>query len=81
VFKTSVDFQWTTQPYIPEDRTLHNHCYENLKSYIIKIFIYLSHLMNFINIVNNSHMKVGTLLQGINMNCACLKSGSKGKGM
>jgi hypothetical protein len=28
-----IDFQWTTQCYIPEDRTLHNHCCENLKSY------------------------------------------------
>jgi hypothetical protein len=32
--ETSVDFQWTTQHYIPEDRTLQNHCCENLKSYI-----------------------------------------------
>jgi hypothetical protein len=32
--KTSVDFQRTTWHYIPQDRTLHNHHYENLKSYI-----------------------------------------------
>jgi hypothetical protein len=25
----SVDFQWTTWRYIPEDRTLHNHCCDN----------------------------------------------------
>jgi hypothetical protein len=25
----SVDFQGATQCYIPEDRTLHNHCYED----------------------------------------------------
>jgi hypothetical protein len=31
--KTSVDFQWTTWHYIPEDSTLHNHCCKNLKSY------------------------------------------------
>jgi hypothetical protein len=24
-FETSVDFQWSTRRYIPEDRTLHNH--------------------------------------------------------
>jgi hypothetical protein len=24
--KTSVDFQWITRHYIPEDNTLHNHC-------------------------------------------------------
>jgi hypothetical protein len=32
--ETSVDFQQTTWRYIPEDRTLHNHRSENLKSYI-----------------------------------------------
>jgi hypothetical protein len=31
--ETWVDFQWTTRGYIPEDRTLHNHRSENLKSY------------------------------------------------
>jgi hypothetical protein len=30
----TVDFQWITQRYIPEDSTLHNHCCEDLKSYI-----------------------------------------------
>jgi hypothetical protein len=30
----SVDFQQTTWRYIPEDSTLHNHCCENLKSYM-----------------------------------------------
>jgi hypothetical protein len=34
--ETSVDFQWTTQYYIPQDKTLHNHHYENLKSYNVK---------------------------------------------
>jgi hypothetical protein len=33
--ETSVDFQRTTQRYIPEDRTVHNHCCEKLKSYIL----------------------------------------------
>jgi hypothetical protein len=31
--ETSVNFQRTTQRYIPEDRTLRNQCCENLKSY------------------------------------------------
>jgi hypothetical protein len=31
---TSVDFQRTTRRYIPEDRHLHNHRCQNLKSYI-----------------------------------------------
>jgi hypothetical protein len=26
-----VHFQQSTQQYVPEGRTLHNHCYENLK--------------------------------------------------
>jgi hypothetical protein len=30
---TSDDFQGTTRHYAPEDRTLHNHRCENLKSY------------------------------------------------
>jgi hypothetical protein len=35
-----VDFRRTTQRYIPEDRILHNHRCENLKSYVgaIKYF-------------------------------------------
>jgi hypothetical protein len=32
--ETSVDFQRITRRYIPEDRTLHNHRCENLRSYI-----------------------------------------------
>jgi hypothetical protein len=30
--ETSVDFQRTTRRHIPEDTTLHDHCYEGLKS-------------------------------------------------
>jgi hypothetical protein len=30
--ETSVGFYQTTRRYNPEDRTLHNHCSENLKS-------------------------------------------------
>jgi hypothetical protein len=40
--ETSVDIQHTTRLYIPEDRTLYNHCYENLKSYIVKLEINFS---------------------------------------
>jgi hypothetical protein len=36
--ETSGDFQQTTRCYIPEDRTLHNHLCENLKSYILLFF-------------------------------------------
>jgi hypothetical protein len=39
--ETSVDFQRSTERYIPEDRTLHNHLYENLESYINQIWIKL----------------------------------------
>jgi hypothetical protein len=38
--ETLVDFQRTTLHYIPEDRTLHNHRCENLKSYLS---VYVSH--------------------------------------
>jgi hypothetical protein len=31
--ETLIDFQRTTRPYIPEERTLHNHRCEELKSY------------------------------------------------
>jgi hypothetical protein len=30
--ETSVDFQWTTYRYVPEDRALHSHRCANLKS-------------------------------------------------
>jgi hypothetical protein len=37
--ETSVDFQRTTRRYIPEDRTLHNHRCENIRSYtVIAVF-------------------------------------------
>jgi hypothetical protein len=39
--KKSVDVQQTTQHHIPEDRTLHYHCCENLKTYIIELSKYL----------------------------------------
>jgi hypothetical protein len=34
--ETSVDLQRTTRRYIPEDRILHNHLCEKIKSYINK---------------------------------------------
>jgi hypothetical protein len=38
---SGVDFQWTTQRCILEDRTLHNHYCENLKSYKVHVpYIY-----------------------------------------
>jgi hypothetical protein len=33
--ETSVDFQWITRYYIPEDRTLHIHRYEKLESHLL----------------------------------------------
>jgi hypothetical protein len=33
--ETSIYFRRTIRCYIPEDRTLHNHCFENLKCYKI----------------------------------------------
>jgi hypothetical protein len=50
-----VDFQQTTQRYIPNDRILHNHHCENLKSYFIwfvlsvftlrAVFMFCHHLL------------------------------------
>jgi hypothetical protein len=34
--ETSVDFQQTTRRYIPEDETLRNYRYENLKPYFLQ---------------------------------------------
>jgi hypothetical protein len=34
-YKLSAGFEWTTWHHIPEDKTLHNDCYENLKSCIL----------------------------------------------
>jgi hypothetical protein len=40
--ETSVDFQWTTRRYNPEDIILHNHRCKNLKSYtIISVFVFI----------------------------------------
>jgi hypothetical protein len=36
--ETSVDFQQTTQLYIPEDSTLNNHRCENQKSWTLLVF-------------------------------------------
>jgi hypothetical protein len=43
--KTSLNFQWTTWPSFPEDRTIHNHCCENLKSYTSNNFIFWGKLL------------------------------------
>jgi hypothetical protein len=36
--ETSVDFKRTTRPYIPEERTVHNHGYENHRFYYSLLF-------------------------------------------
>jgi hypothetical protein len=38
--ETSDDFQWTTWHYIPEDKTLHNHCCKNLRSYKVTFVLF-----------------------------------------
>jgi hypothetical protein len=38
--ETSVDLQQIMWCYIPEDRTLHNNCYEIFKSYLLVTFSY-----------------------------------------
>jgi streptogramin lyase len=49
--ETSVDFQRTTRCCIPEDRTLHNHRCENLRSYVLDDFgrlWYISQIYGFL---------------------------------
>jgi hypothetical protein len=43
--RQAVDFQWTTWHFIPEDGTLHNHCCENLESYMRNFNLVLSHVL------------------------------------
>jgi hypothetical protein len=42
--ETSVTSQQTTRRHIPEEPTLHNHCCENLKSYIVHTKFWLESL-------------------------------------
>jgi hypothetical protein len=39
--ETLVDFQQATWRYTPEDKTLHNHCCENLKSYKKNMWVHM----------------------------------------
>jgi hypothetical protein len=48
----SVDFQRTTQSYITEDRTLHNHCCRHLKSYIVSVVFESSLAVNREDIIS-----------------------------
>jgi hypothetical protein len=45
--ETSADFQQTTWCYIPDNRTIHNHCRENLESYAIRIQMHLRNCKAF----------------------------------
>jgi hypothetical protein len=50
--ETSVDFQYATRRYIPEDRNPHNHSCENLKFYkIICLFNEISDLAILLHIL------------------------------
>jgi hypothetical protein len=52
--ETPINFHWTTQHYIPEDRILHNHCCENLKSNIMQFIFQLSQLsIKLYDCINN----------------------------
>jgi hypothetical protein len=41
--ETSVDCQWTTEHYIPEERTFYNHCCVNIKSCKRRGFVFVIH--------------------------------------
>jgi hypothetical protein len=42
-----IDFQWMIQHYIPEDRTLHYHLCEYLKSYKIMMFWHMAWMVEW----------------------------------
>jgi hypothetical protein len=67
---SSVDFQWTTQHYIPEERTLHNHRCENLKSYRDgskrRILMKICNLLNWKKYSDSHYV--------LNILCACIKN-------
>jgi hypothetical protein len=62
--KTSVDFHWTTWRYIPDDRVLHNHHCETLKSYINNFPTYILEVQFCITTVINSTHFLITITQG-----------------
>jgi hypothetical protein len=45
--ETSVDFEWTTRHYIPEDRTAHKHCCKNFKPYMEKVSVFHTNRSTF----------------------------------
>jgi hypothetical protein len=60
--ETSVASQQTTRRYIPEDDTPHNHCCENLKSYIR--YILIKYQDTFINASDNALKKTHISIYG-----------------
>jgi hypothetical protein len=65
--ETSVDFYRTTRRYIPEDCTLHNHRCENLKSYMVEVYLYIGkmcslHLQHGRVSQADKYTSIGTLL-------------------
>jgi hypothetical protein len=48
--QTSVDFKRTTWSYILEDRTLHNHRCEHLKSYIDHVCLKTEYLLQYVDL-------------------------------
>jgi Fe2+ transport system protein B len=67
----SVHFQQTTRYYIPDDRTLHNHHCENLKSYLLSVSSYIafrmSHIYMFLSLKIGSSQRHNLSLVRINL--------------
>jgi hypothetical protein len=57
--ETSVNFQRTAPRYIPEDRTLHNHSCDNLKSYNINFNVTNIKLKQLLNIAVDCYRITG----------------------
>jgi hypothetical protein len=57
--RTSADSQLTTQRYIPENRNIHNHGWENLKSYIHNVWFQVQGTNDFNTVSKCSMVKSG----------------------
>jgi hypothetical protein len=76
--ETSVDTQRATWRYIPEDGALHNHSYENLKSYSKHLMNYLARRQIFGRIMELERVyKVWVFLVGCDIEKAYSEDGGR----
>jgi hypothetical protein len=77
-FEMSVDFHWTTRRCVPEDRTLHNQRYKNLRTYTELLYFSDQNNTTYVAVIIMQHYFVsGTGLGengGIQLNPKMIKS-------